>query len=279
MLDPVDDLDDVRTRLALNVDDDGRDVIGPGGEKSVLGAFDNRCDIGQADGSAVAVSDDRIGERFDLVDLIVGVDREGPEGPVEAAFRRIDVDVAENRAEVVDQQAVGRKRPEIGLDTHRRPMASRERHEAHARDLGNFLGERRLGEILDLGQRPRLGGQGERQHGSVGRIDLGIDGRRRQIRRQEVGRSVDGGLDLLLGHVEREAEGELQGDDGRATRARRRHLVQARHLPELALERRRDGRRHHLGAGAGIESLDLDCRIVDLGERGYRELRVGNHAR
>ncbi len=70
----------------------------------------------------------------------------------------------------------------------------------------------------------------------------------------------------------------MQGDDRGAGRAGRRHLVEARHLAELALERRGDRGGHHLRAGAGIEGLHLDRRVVDLGQRRERQEAVGDDA-
>ena len=66
--------------------------------------------------------------------------------------------------------------------------------------------------------------------------------------------------------------------DRSAGRAGRRHLVQPRHLAELALERRGDRRGHHLRAGAGIERQHADRRIVDLGQRRQRQEPIGDHA-
>src|SRR5439155_2593358 len=56
------------------------------------------------------------------------------------------------------------------------------------------------------------------------------------------------------------------------------HLTEAGHLPELPLERRRHRGGHDVGAGPGIERRHLDRRIIDLRQRGDRELRVGHHA-
>ena len=50
--------------------------------------------------------------------------------------------------------------------------------------------------------------------------------------------------------------------------------MEAGHLAELALERSSHRRRHHVGAGAGIDGRDLDGRIVDFGERRDRKLLV-----
>ena len=56
------------------------------------------------------------------------------------------------------------------------------------------------------------------------------------------------------------------------------HLLQAGHLSELPLERRGDRRGHHVRAGAGIEREHLDGRIVDLRQRGDRQLPVRDEA-
>ena len=54
----VHDLDDVRARLALDVEDHRGDVVPPGRLLHVLGVVDHLGDVGQADGSAVPVRDD-----------------------------------------------------------------------------------------------------------------------------------------------------------------------------------------------------------------------------
>ena len=63
-----------------------------------------------------------------------------------------------------------------------------------------------------------------------------------------------------------------------AVGAGRRHLLQPRHLAELALERRGDRRRHDVRARAGIERHDLDRRIVDFRQRRDRQLPVRDDA-
>src|SRR5581483_4077930 len=56
------------------------------------------------------------------------------------------------------------------------------------------------------------------------------------------------------------------------------HLVEPRHLTELALERCRDGRRRHVRARAGVEGEHLDRRIVDLRQRRHGQLAVRGEA-
>ena len=145
--------------------------------------------------------------------------------------------------------------------------------------LRDLLRDPRVGQVLELRQRQRLRGERQREDRRVRRIDLVVDRRGRQVGRQEIAGRVDRRLHFLLGDVERELEGELQRDHRGAAGARRRHLVQPRHLAELALERRRDRRGHHVGTRARIERHDLDRRIVDLRQRRERQHAVRDDAR
>src|SRR5260370_16874325 len=93
-----------------------------------------------------------------------------------------------------------------------------------------------------------------------------------------MGRAGDRGLHFLLGHVDVELETELQRDDRAAVRTRRGHLVQARELAELPLERGCHGRGHHFGARAWIKRFYLNGRIIDLRQGGNRQLAVRDEA-
>ena len=155
----------------------------------------------------------------------------------------------------------------------RRPPAMLTRPDAfHLRQFGR---QPVLGEVVQLDHRQRRRRDRDRQHRRIGRVDLAVDRRHRQVARQQVAAGVDGRLHLLLGHVERQSERETQRDHRRAARARGRHLVQAGHLAELALEGRRQRGRNHVRAGAGVERGDLDGRVVDLRQRGQRHQPVG----
>jgi hypothetical protein len=132
-----------------------------------------------------------------------------------------------------------------------------------------------VSEVFDLGHRERFRGQRQGQDRRVRRIDLGVDRRRRQIGRQQIAGRVDRRLDLLLGDVEAQIEAKLQGDDRGAGRARRRHLIEPGHLPELHFQRCGHRRSHHVRAGAGVKGLHLDRRIIDFGQRRQRQEAVG----
>ncbi len=76
LLDAVDDLDDVGAGLALDVDDERRRRVHPGGELVVLGADLDRRDVAQPDRRAVAIGDDGVEIIVGVADLVVGVDRD-----------------------------------------------------------------------------------------------------------------------------------------------------------------------------------------------------------
>jgi hypothetical protein len=80
------------------------------------------------------------------------------------------------------------------------------------RELGDFLGEAGVGQVLDLVQRQTLRSQGQGQDRRIGRVDFAVDRRARQIGRQEAARRVDRRLNLLLGDIEVQVQSELQGD-------------------------------------------------------------------
>src|ERR1700751_5864079 len=86
--------------------------------------------------------------------------------------------------------------------------------------------------------------------------------------------SSDRGLDILRRAVDIARQVELDRDRAVAERAARRHLRDARDLPELPLQRLRDRGCHDLGAGAGQLRGDQDRREIDLRQRGYRNERI-----
>ena len=278
-LDSIDDLNDVGAGLTLHVDDDCRRRIRPGAELGVLRAADDGGHVQELDRRAVAIGDDQITILIGAGELIVGIDSQSLGRAVEIAFRRIDVQIADRGADIVDVKTVGGKRIRIELDAHRRPLPAADTDESDAGQLRHFLREPGLAVILEVGQRQRLRSYRQRQDRCIGGIDFRVNRRRWQIGGKKITRSIDRGLDFLLGDVERKIEAELERDHRRSGGARRGHLVEPRHLPELPLQRRGDGRRHHLRTGAGIKRLHLNRRIIDLGQGRQRQERIGDHAR
>jgi hypothetical protein len=130
----------------------------------------------------------------------------------------------------------------------RRPLAAGERHQAHARDLREFLREARVGEVLDLGQRQGAGGKAEREDRRVGRVHLAVDRRRRQVLRQQ----VRAGVDRRLHPCSATSSGMARSNCSVITEAPpeldESICFRPGIWPELALERRGDRGGHHLGA-------------------------------
>ncbi len=213
-----------------------------------------------------------------LVDLIVGRDRERLQRPVEAAFGLVHVGGGDGGPHVLHREAVRREPGRVHLDAHRRLLTARQGDEADTRQLRDLLHEPRVGEVLDGRERQRARRDAERQHRRVGRIDLAVHGRVREVTGQERRGRVDGRLHLLLGDVDRKGQVELQGHDRRAARADRRHLLEAGQLAELPLERRGHSRRHDVRACPRIERDRLDRRVVNLGERRDRQLAIRHDA-
>jgi len=85
-------------------------------------------------------------------------------------------------------------------------------------------------------------------------------------------------LHVATGGVDIAIQLELQRDARLAERADGGHLAQARDAPEAALQRRRDGGRHRLGAGAGQRRTDRNGGVVDARQRRDWQLRVRGRA-
>ena len=164
------------------------------------------------------------------------------------------------------------------MDADRGPLSARDRDQSDAGELRQLWHEAGFDDVFDFRQLHRVRSDAKRQNRRVGRIDLGVNRRRRQVGGQKIAGGVDRLLDLLFSDVEADIEAEPQGDDRGAGGALRHHLAQARHLAELPLERRRHRRSHHLRARAWIKGLDLDRRIVDLGQGRERQEPKRQHA-
>ena len=112
------------------------------------------------------------------------------------AVDRGDGDLA---AHVLERQALGDELGRIDLDADRRLLLAADEHLGDAGDLADLLGELVVGVVVDLGQRQRVGGRREHQDRRVGRIDLAVGRRARQVLRQLAAGGVDRGLDVVGG--------------------------------------------------------------------------------
>ena len=93
-----------------------------------------------------------------------------------------------------------------------------------------------------------------------------------QAGRQVGARRVDRRLHVARRAVDVAAEPELQGDAGRADRAREVISVTSAMTPRWRSSGVADGRRHRLGAGARHLREHRDRREIDLRQRRYRQL-------
>ena len=278
VFDAVDDLDNVGARLPLDVDDHRRGVVHPGRLLDVFGAVDGVGQVGKLHRGAVDKGDDQWPVFLAGKELIVGPDDRGLAGAVKAALGLVGVGRGDGGAQVLQGKAVGCQGLGVSLNPHRRPLPAADADQAHSRQLGDLLSQPGIRQIFDFGQRQGLGGEGQGQDRRIGGIDLAVDRRIGQVFGQEGSRLIDGRLHLLFGHVQADLQAELQGDDRTAAGGVGGHLLQPRHLPELALQGRGDRRGHDVGAGARKESEHLDGGVIHLGQRRDRQLVVGHGA-
>ncbi len=278
LLDAVDHGDHVGTRLALDVHDHRRLLVRPGAEADVFCTIDHIGHIRDADGRTVLVGNDEVAVFIGRTQLVVGIDGGGARGAVETALGLVDVGVANGGAHVIQVETERGYRTRIQLHAHGRTLAARQAHQTNAGQLRNLLRQAGIDQVLHLGQGNGLGGDRQRDDGRISRIDLAVDRRHRQVRGQQVAAGVDGGLHFLLGHVQAEIQIELQRDHRSPAGAGGGHLLQARHLAELAFQGRGDRGGHHVRTGAGIERDHLDGRVIDFGQGRQRQEPVGHDA-
>jgi hypothetical protein len=277
-LDAVDRLQHVGPGLLEHGEQDAAPIIGPGGEPGVLRPVHGPTDIADAHGSAVLVGDDDVVPGIRREDLVVVVDREIALVAIDAAGRAVDRRGGDHRRHVVEGEA---ERGELGgIDLHpdRRLLLAADGDLGDAADLRDLLRQDILGVVVDHGQRQHVGMNGEEQDRRIGRVDLAVGRRVRQILRQLAAGGIDRRLDVLRRGVDVARKVELHRHRGAAERARRRHLRDARDLGELALERRRHRGGHRLRAGARQLRRDLDRREIDLRQRRHRQQRIGGDA-
>ena len=141
-------------------------------------------------------------------------------------------------------------------------------------ELAQPLGKQGIGDVAERPHRDGAGSDRQGHHRRIGRVHFGIDRRIGQVFRQRRSRGIDRGLHVLRGSVDVAIEHELQRDLAHAERARRCHHLERGDLPEVALERRRDQRRHHIGACARKLGRDLDGWEIHLRQRGDRQPEI-----
>ena len=126
----------------------------------------------------------------------------------------------------------------IDLHAHRRLLLAADRHLRDARDLRDLLREDVLGVVVDGGHRQHVRVHRQDQDRRIGRVDLAVGRRRRQVLRQLTAGGVDPRLHVLRGRIDVAVEVELQRDLSGAEHIGRGHLRQAGNFRELVFERR-----------------------------------------
>ena len=163
-------------------------VVVPGGGLVVLDAVDDFGEVAQADRGAVAVRDDHGPVPLRVQDLPVGLDGERRQRPVEDPRRQVDVGAAHGVGDLVDADAAAGELPRVDHDAHGVLLRAVDLDLRHARDGRDALRHHDLAVLVELGQRQRLRGQREVDHGLVGRVDLSVGRRRGHVRRAAAAR-------------------------------------------------------------------------------------------
>ena len=107
ILDAVDNADDVRSRLPLDVENDGGRRVHPGGQLVVFRSVDHLSYVGKTNGPAIAVGNDERTIGISGQELIVIADRERLARAIQGSLRLIDVRLREGRAEILETQTIG----------------------------------------------------------------------------------------------------------------------------------------------------------------------------
>ena len=118
--DPVNDLDHVGARLALDIDDNGGLLIDPGCQVGVLLPFADLGNLTQSDGGAVAPGHNHIAVFVSRLQLVVSVNGKRAELAVEVPFRVIDVGVGHRRLDICKAQVHAGNHGRVDLDAHGR---------------------------------------------------------------------------------------------------------------------------------------------------------------
>ena len=183
----------------------------------------------------------------------------------------VGVGRGEDRADLLQADAVLVQRGWIQLDAHAGKGAAADAHLPHALNLGQFLRHDGGRGVVHLALAQHVGGERDHEDGRIGRIHLAVIGVVGEIGRQVAAGGGDGRLHVARRGVDVAVQIELQGDAARSERARRRHLGDGGDAAELALQRSGHRRRHGLRTGARQAGAYRDGGKVHLRQGRYRE--------
>ena len=183
-LDRLDGGDDVRAGHLEHDEKDARLAVAPGRLRRVLRSRDRLADVAHAHRRPVAIGDDDVVPGLGLGQLVVVLDGEGLLRTDDRALGAVDRRDADLRAHVLELQPLLDELRRIDLDAYGGRLLAADAHERDARDLAEVLGEDVFGGVVDVDNRRDVRLNGQDEDGRVGRVDLAIGRRTRQILRQ-----------------------------------------------------------------------------------------------
>ncbi len=278
IFDALNGLIDVVAGLLVNIDDDGAHAAEPCGLPGALDAIDGLAEIADTHRRTGAIRNDGIIEGRGIEDLVGGIKGEGLLRPVERPLRRVDRRGGERRADVFEADADRGGDGRVDLNADRRLLLAVVIDQADAGDPRNLRRQKVLDIFVDLRNREVGRRGGDRHQERVGRIDLFIGRRARQVLWQQPSGRADGALNVLGGAFDAAPEIELHLDLSHSQRACGTDRGYPGNEGQLAFERRGHRRRHGFGIGAGEVRADAYRRNVDLRHAGDRQREIGDEA-
>src|SRR5208282_2723025 len=183
LLNAVNHLNDVRPRLALNVDDDCGSLVHPCRLAIVFHVIVDASHVRELHRRPVVVGDDDLRETGGAEQLVVRLNLVVLLWAVEIALRLVETGLLQGGAHILEVDAIRGKRGGIYANPHSRLLPAADADESHARELRDFLREARIGEIFDLRQGHRFRRKCQGQNRRVCGIRFAINRRDRQIGR------------------------------------------------------------------------------------------------
>ena len=148
------------------------------GQAHVLHVVDHLADVAQPHRRTVFVRHNHLRVAGGGEDLVIRADGVGLARAVKAAFGLVDVILSQRVANVFHAKSLGRDRRRVDTNADRRLLVAFNRHQTHAADFAEFLGQDGVGKgRLPYQSGRRLGGDFERENWGVGGVHLAISGR------------------------------------------------------------------------------------------------------
>jgi hypothetical protein len=166
--------------------------------------------------------------------LIAGLNLPRAGGVAQLPFRAIGVRRSKRRSNLFQANAVFADGLRDQLHAHRRKRTASDDDLPHAFHLRNLLLKDGVGQIVQLPDFDRVGGERQQHDRRVGGVDLAVARIARQIRGQLAARRVDRRLNVAGGSVDITVQLELQRDGGRAQVVGRSYLSDSGYAAELA---------------------------------------------